>query len=50
MISEGTSIPHLLNLENTAQAVISGDWIPLLTARASDRVREDHLCGAFSAY
>lgn len=24
--------------------------IPLLTARASDRVREDHLCGAFSAY
>ena len=26
MIGEGTSIPHLLNLENTAQAVISGDW------------------------
>ena len=50
MIGEGTSIPHLLNLENTAQAVISGDWIPLLTARASDRVHEDHLCGAFSAY
>ena len=24
--------------------------IPLLTARASDRVHEDHLCGAFSAY